>query len=375
MMNTPLLIPSRSPNHESHGRIEAWFEDHENNIQVFFTEMNRKHISIPKVLRFSWLRVEGFESLFQQLKHQKLKSFLELSGKIYPDLVKVFFTNLEFKNDVLLSNIEGVRMEINKRAWKDVLGLKSRGVQVRKGETGVVPEFNKMQYYGQCLRNPIVEIKHFHVGGLKVDQRLLGMIVTKILVPHGSNHSTLNEGDLILMYCIQNNIQVDWIYMFRDHMLKAKRLTDFRLPCVVLVSKFVEYFGIDVEDELEESTGLLNHTSNQNLHKMGFLKVGNGWTTVGAVVGGAHDHEAGPSGANQEEEPTAGPMDLIPYNPPEDKGPVYSHFERMVLNQLHELNVSQHEHNNYCNEKFNALDGQTHDIHDMLHSFQTRNYP
>jgi len=46
---------------------------------------------------------------------------------------------------------------------------------------------------------------------------------------------------------------------------------------------------------------------------MGFLKVGNGWTTTGAVVGGAHDHETGPSGANQKEEPTAGPMNLIPY--------------------------------------------------------------
>jgi len=65
---------------------------------------------------------------------------------------------------------------------------------------------------------------------------------------------------------------------------------------------------------------------------MGFIKVGNGWTIAGVVVGGAHDHETGLSGANQEEEPTAGPMDLIPYNPPEDRGLVYSHFERMVLN-------------------------------------------
>ena len=87
------------------------------------------------------------------------------------------------------------------------------------------------------------------------------------------------------MYCIQNNIPVDWIYVIHDHMLKAKRLADFRLPYVVLVSKFIKYFGIDVEDELEESTRLLNHTSNQNLHKMAFLKVGNGWTTAGAVVG------------------------------------------------------------------------------------------
>jgi len=57
-------------------------------------------------------------------------------------------------------------MEINKKAWKDVAGLKVRGVQVRKGETGVVKEFNKVQYYRQCLRNPTAEIKHFHVRGL-----------------------------------------------------------------------------------------------------------------------------------------------------------------------------------------------------------------
>jgi len=90
--------------------------------------MNRKQINIPKVPRLLWLRAEGFESLFQKLKHQRLKSFLELLGKIYPDLVKVFFTNLEFKNDVLVSSIKGVRMEINKKAWKDVVGLKPKGV-------------------------------------------------------------------------------------------------------------------------------------------------------------------------------------------------------------------------------------------------------
>jgi len=200
--STPSTL--RSTNQEKHGRIEAWFEDHEENIKVFLIEMNRNQIRILEVLRFSWLRAEGFKSLFQQLKHQRLKSFLELSRKIYPDLVKVFFTNLEFKNDMLL--FKGIRVEINKKARKDVAGLKSRGVQVRKGETGAVPKFKKVQYYGQCLRNPATEIKHIHVGGLKVDQRLLAMIVTKIIVPRGSNHSILNEGDLILMYCIQHNV-------------------------------------------------------------------------------------------------------------------------------------------------------------------------
>jgi len=227
-------------------------------------------------------------------------------------------------------------MEISKKAWKDVTRLRARGVQVRKGETRVVQGFNKVQYYRQCLRNPIVEIKHFHVGGLKVDERLLLIIITKIIVPRGSNHSTLNEGDLILIYCIQHNVQVDWIFVAPDHMLKAKRFTGYRLPYVVLVSKFIKYFGIDAEDELEESTELLNPTSYQNFDKMAFIKLGNVWTTGGIAACGAHDHETGLSGANQEEEqePSIGPMDIIPYEPPEDKGPMYSQFERMMASTV-----------------------------------------
>ena len=62
---------------------------------------------------------------------------------------------------------------------------------------------------------------------------------------------------------------------------------------MVLVSKFIEYFKVDVEDELEESTGIFNQTSYLNLHKMGFTKVGNVWTAGGiggAAIGGANDH-------------------------------------------------------------------------------------
>jgi len=56
---------------------------------------------------------------------------------------------------------------------------------------------------------------------------------------------------------------------------------DFKLPYVVLISKFIEHFGVDVEGELEESTGLLNHVSTVNMHKMGFTKIGNTWLVEG----------------------------------------------------------------------------------------------
>jgi len=60
------------------------------------------------VLRFSWLRAENFEALQQHLKSQKLKTFLELLGKIYPNLMKVFFANLKFNNGILKSSVKGV---------------------------------------------------------------------------------------------------------------------------------------------------------------------------------------------------------------------------------------------------------------------------
>jgi len=165
------------------------------------------------------------------------------------------------------------------------------------------------------------------MGRLRVEERLQAMVVTKIIMPRGRNHATLNEGDLVVMYCVQNGAMVDWTYTIRDHMMKAKRLTDFKLPYVVLISKFIEHFGVDVEGELEESTGLLNHFSTLNMHKMGFTNVGNTWlveSDQGAnIEGGANDHEAGISGGNQEEDEPQ-PMAIELYNPLENTGPTYS---------------------------------------------------
>jgi len=161
-------------------------------------------------------------------------------------------------------------------------------------------------------------------------------------------------------------------------MMKAKRLMDFKLPYVVLISKFIEHFGVDVEGELEESTGLLNHVSTMNMHKMGFTKIGNTWLVErdhGANIEvGANDHEAGTSGGNQEEgEPR--PMAIEIYNPPKNTRSTYSQFERMVLNQLQDLNMAQNAHHAYCTTRFQNSDDQLHNVHDLLSNVYNRDNP
>jgi len=70
---------------------------------------------------------------------------------VYPNLVKVFYANLKFSNGILKTSVKGLEMKITKQTWKDVAGLRQRGMQVCKGETSVVDEFNKVQYFNQCV--------------------------------------------------------------------------------------------------------------------------------------------------------------------------------------------------------------------------------
>ena len=133
-----------------------------------------------------------------------LRCFLEMSGKIYPDLVKVFYPNLQFNGDTLLSHVKGVNLEITNEVWTVVIGLMFSDLRINNGNIRAVDEFNKMQFYKSCLKNPLSRVRKFSVGGLKLSERLVAFIVSWILTPRGSNHSTFSEEDLVLVYCIIN---------------------------------------------------------------------------------------------------------------------------------------------------------------------------
>jgi len=73
-----------------------------------------------------------------------------MSGNIYPDPMKVFFTNLHMVGENLCSHVKGIDMDITQNVWTAITGLKYVGLRINKGNIGVVEEFNKMQYYRSC---------------------------------------------------------------------------------------------------------------------------------------------------------------------------------------------------------------------------------
>ena len=187
-------------------------------------------------------------------------------------------------------------MVITSDVWVVVAGLISSGLRINRGNLGIVEEFNKMQFYKGCLKNPQSKVKNFSVGGLKLEDRLIAFIVSWILTPRGSNHSTLSEEDLLLIYCIMNKVKINWIHTIKEHMQKSMRLCDLHYPYVILISKFLHYFEVDIEGELAEVIKPSSEINSGSLSKMEFTKIGGRWVSKDG-------DQASPSGTHEDDEP------------------------------------------------------------------------
>jgi len=87
------------------------------------------------------------------LKFQRLKPFLEITENVYPDLIKVFYTNLSLDGKNLVSIVKGVTMLITPDVWSNIVGFKYNEVKVGRGNIPEISEFNKMQFY--TMEQPI----------------------------------------------------------------------------------------------------------------------------------------------------------------------------------------------------------------------------
>ena len=103
------------------------------------------------------------------------------------------------------------------------------------------------------MRNPTEPVARFHAGNLTLIPRLLAHIIAWQLTLRGSNHVVLHEEDLILLYCIINQIKVNWESTMVEHMLKSTRLPDYRFPYAIFVSKIIDYFEVDTTNERNDT--------------------------------------------------------------------------------------------------------------------------
>ena len=81
----------------------------------------------PKFIDMEFFSNENFEC-FQAFENSNLIPFMSLKLPVYSELVKAFYSNLEIHEDVLMSEIYGIKMVIDQSLFYDLTKLPSEGV-------------------------------------------------------------------------------------------------------------------------------------------------------------------------------------------------------------------------------------------------------
>ena len=141
----------------SGGKIEGWFSGESEQINKFLLETSRKTINTPKLVFFIWMKQQNLSTVRSLLKEKRLKRFLKRTRNIHSDLVKVFYSNLQFSGDSLVSHMNGVDMVITNDVWTIMVGLKYSGIRINSGNLGVVEDFNKISFTKVVSRIPTLK--------------------------------------------------------------------------------------------------------------------------------------------------------------------------------------------------------------------------
>ncbi|KOM49360.1 hypothetical protein LR48_Vigan08g018700 [Vigna angularis] len=242
----------------------------------------RKLIS-HKYLKPSFFRNEGF--VFPGwLSRQGLKKFVEMGDPWYPELVRVFYSNLKISDGTLCSTMKGVDIKLTDEVWTNI----------------------------GCFR---LGGEKCHLSGMKKDDRLCVFVISWILMPRGSNHAQATTEDLCLLKVIKENVQVDWPAAISENMLKVTRLESAMLPYCVFISRVLIHFGVECVNESNESYGRSNMIEKSALHHMGLHHGLNAWLFKDEY-------------ADEEEEATR--SSSIPYRP-------RSEFEKFIVREMRPL--------------------------------------
>jgi len=316
-------------------------------IEKYPHETSRKMINNPKLVTFNWLKEQKLMEVRNLLKEQMLKRFL---------LVRVFYTNFQIIGDKICSHVKGVDMELTKEVWAAITDLKHAGLRINKGNIGVVDEFNNMQFYKSCLKNPRSRVRNFFVGGLKLNESLIAFIITWMLTPRGNNHSIITKEDIVLIYCVMNKVKINWIHIIKEHTQKSIRLSDYHYPYAVLITKFIHYFKVDLEGEQSELVKTSSEINNGSLSKMGFNKIGGIWVSKEGEVGASSEAHVGEGNegevaATGNEFVGAHETSLSNVNM-EERITSMSPFERLVVYRLDNFAHERRAHHEFCVAKF-----------------------
>ena len=207
----------------------------------------------------------------------------------------------------------------------------------------IVDGYNKMQTYRGMLLDPSRNLRNLlGVGGLTVKDRLLVYLITYIFTLRSSNHAQVTNSDLQMVYSLKLGIKMNLVLLIEDIMLKRRRLVDYKFPYVVLASRFIDYFNVDVSNEIVDFTKASSEITKRHLKKLGMRFADHKWIMAGEPIVGNSEH--------MDEEVEAKAL--------QEPAHQWSHFESLMIQKMDAMLHLHQEH--------------SAEVHSLLENITTR---
>ena len=214
----------------------------------YLSQFSSRIILDPKYLDIDFFNDETFDC-YQVFQNSGLIDFMSLKLPYYPELVKVFYSNLKIQDGIISSEVHGISMIIDQSLFFSLTKLPSQGAPFE----GTIFYDWKFDYSSHDARRMVCNDQaemtgRLLAGSLTFDNRIMHYIIVRILLPRSSNLAQASEEDLILMWAFLTGRQIDWAHLVRYRMHKALR-TNAPLPYPQLVTLFLHHFQIPLDDE------------------------------------------------------------------------------------------------------------------------------
>ncbi|KAF1874146.1 hypothetical protein Lal_00041591 [Lupinus albus] len=338
--------------------------------KVFEENFHGRAIFTPKYGNIGNFEFEVF--LFPYLlRQQKLFDFCCEANDIYPELVQIFYCNMNFRKNLMTSHVKGKDIVLDIKTFSSICcDVPMTGDITGFGLVCDWDDYDRKRFYISICRIPKEEIerrKQQSLGEtvknkdilsaeyLTLEDRLVHYFLTYVILPKFSNHSQISDIELQLMYAIKYNININWTKMIMQQMWHV-RGSQRPLPYAIFITKILEHFGVSLDGETKVALNLRESKVDiEVVHKMRFVLD----PSTRGTYKHCTDRQTAPT---NEPEPTT-------HNQPESHAPSSSSAamptNQMIMDELVSLQ-------GYITTRMDAFDTQSQQIHYELRRLSSR---
>ncbi|KAF1860178.1 hypothetical protein Lal_00040460 [Lupinus albus] len=203
--------------------------------------------------------------VFEENFHGRAIFTPKYANDIYPELVRLFYCNMNFRKNLMASHVKGNDIVLDMKTFSSICCDIPMISDITSFDLEI--ERRKQQSHGETVKNrDIISARY-----LTLEDRLVHYFLTYVILPKFSNHSQISDIEIQLMYSIKFNIKINWTKMIMQQMWHV-RGSKSPLPYAIFITNILEHFSVPLDGETKVALNLRkSKVYIEVVHKMGFV--------------------------------------------------------------------------------------------------------